>query len=140
MNPRRIHACSLLVGFAILVPAIACQKDSSTSPATKTDTRFSTKTVSGDVSFAIQPVVKKGAPFRLEIKMDTHSGDLGDLNLKSSLRLVVGEKTLAPSTVKATSGHHAKTVVTFDLTEPIDRFSVTLSGIRDMKPQTVSWP
>lgn len=77
---------------------------------------------------------------RFELSANTHSGDLGSLDLLDLVELVVGDRRFRPTTAGRLSGHHARTTLSFDLAERPERFALEIRGVPDVPVRTLRWP
>jgi hypothetical protein len=77
--------------------------------------------------------------FVIAVKADTHSGDLGELDLQKAAVLHAAGVQYRPVAPVEFSGHHGEAQMAFALHEAPDTFVVTISGVRSMEPQRFEW-
>jgi hypothetical protein len=125
---------SLILG--VLLMSLTCTR--STQKADMTAAEYET-TSSGDIAFRLTPRRSDGRLI-LDIQADTHSGDLSELNLKDLVVLRADGRSYRPVESASLTGHHAQGMVTFDVPGSIERFSITIAGVRGMSELTFDWP
>jgi hypothetical protein len=123
----------LSLALPLLLLGPGCAEPSASSAA------WQAKTEGSDVSVQLTPSMKDGH-LVVDVRVNTHSGDLAALDLKQAARLQVGERELAPVEVPRLSGHHAGGQMVFDVKAAPESFSIVLSGVRGQPPLTYRWP
>jgi len=121
---------------AALVATVAYGSSAGTAAAGPFETRRST----GDVSFEVTPRAPADGRFIFDVRADTHSGDLAELDLRRIVTLEAGGKTLRPTSATSLNGHHASGSVTFEMAAAPDRFTLKMTGVREMDPIEFTWP
>lgn len=126
----RILALGLLlvVGTAV---AVAAQPAWTKDPA---------RSNHGAVQFTLTPRDVSGGRFRVDIAVNTHSGNLADLDLAKATELRTGGKTLQPVEAPALRGHHARGRLEFALERVPETFEIVIRGVRSMGDLTFRWP
>ena len=94
----------------------------------------------GPITFQLTPKGVEDGYFRVEILVDTHSGDLSDLDLKKQLFLKVEGREYSPLTEVRMSGHHSGGTLVFPLKEIPERFEIVIKKLRTMGDMTFIWP
>lgn len=127
--------------YAVLI-AVAALTSAACSPsgAESAPVDLATKSTQGEVSFDLTPRTVPGEGIEVAVRVNTHSGDLADLDLRKAMVLEAGGQTFEPASATELTGHHAQSTVRFTLDEVPDRFAVTISGVRSLPPQRVEWP
>jgi hypothetical protein len=133
-----MRRCTLtaLLAVSLAAPLTACS-DSSTDTATSA---WATKSAGRDVMIKLTPKGVEDGLLTVAVRVDTHSGDLANLDLKKAARLVVGDKEVVPTQVPILTGHHAGGDFVFPVDAPPERFVITLSGVRGEAELRFSWP
>jgi len=101
---------------------------------------FATRKSQGEVGIQLTPRAAAGGRLVLELRADTHSGDLATLDLGSLVTLESAGKTYRAVESSPLSGHHGTGSVTFELGVKPDRFTVVLGPIRGTAAQRFDWP
>jgi hypothetical protein len=101
---------------------------------------FATKKTSGDVSFALTPRTTAERELIVEVRADTHSGDLADLDLARLISLETGGSVYRPVAATRLGGHHGQASVTFEVGPDVARFALTIGAVRGMAEQRLEWP
>lgn len=94
----------------------------------------------GPVMFVLTPRDASGKRFRVDVQVNTHSGDLSQLDLMTATELRVDGKTLRPLEAPALRGHHARGRFEFALDRVPDAFEIVIRGVRTMGDLTFRWP
>lgn len=123
-----------ITAMFISMGAVACENPTAAAPG------FATKTTAGDVSFDLTPRGIADGQFVIDVRVNTHRGELADLDLQKATTLHVGEQALHPTAPVSLAGHHAGGELRFALAEAPTTFSVTISGVRSMPDITTQWP
>jgi hypothetical protein len=76
----------------------------------------------------------------LDLRADTHSGDLADLDLEALVALWVNGDSLRPVAATALAGHHSTGSVTFDPNGAPQGFAITIASVRGMEGLRFEWP
>ncbi|MEE8433704.1 MAG: hypothetical protein V3S64_02850 [bacterium] len=76
----------------------------------------------------------------MDIRVDTHSGDLSKIDLKRQLLLMTGGKTLSPTTSVRLGGHHSGGKLFFALQRTPERFEIVIGKVGSMGELTFRWP
>lgn len=94
----------------------------------------------GDVRIDITPIKKTENTLWFEVNANTHSVALHEFDLRNQLTLLINGNTLQPASADSLGGHHAKSVVSFNLDMPVnDPFSLLLTGIPKNKERLFEW-
>lgn len=101
--------------------------------------RYETRTSPGQVSLDVTPRWEDGSLI-FEISADTHSVDLGGVDLSRSVRLLRGDHAIEPSSAGSLAGHHARAEVVFELDARPEQFSLEVREIPDVPVRTLRWP
>ena len=103
------------------------------------DTTYATQESSGEVTLALTPSWRDGA-LLVDLRANTHSVDLSQINLGTQVRLLVGDTALAPTEAGSLDGHHATVQLVFPLAERPDVFTIEITDIPDVAQRTLTWP
>jgi hypothetical protein len=131
-----MKALTLMLTSPILLALLASTLSVSMAAAGPYETRSSR----GEIAFDLTPREPTDGRFTIEIRANTHSGDLTDLDLTKIVALEVGDKTYRPVSATTLSGHHSEGSVTFEIAHLPDRFAVTMTGVRKMGQLRFEWP
>lgn len=101
---------------------------------------FSTKRTAGDISFALTPRTTAENHLVVDVRADTHSGDLADLDLSQLVSVEIDGSVYQPIAATRLGGHHGSASVTFDIGVDLDRFTVAIGAVRGMDEQRLDWP
>lgn len=135
MLMKWIRVALTVTAVSALVTAAGCKRGSTAEP-----TSYAAKSTSGDVSFNLTPRGVENGHFLVDVRVDTHSGELGDLDLRDAATLQVGDRTYRPTDAVSLRGHHASGTLRFALAEAPANFAITIGGVRSMQDVTVRWP
>ncbi len=94
----------------------------------------------GEVQFTLTPRDVSGGRFRVDIAVNTHSGNLAELDLRTATELRTGGQTLQPVEAPALRGHHARGRLEFALEQVPESFEIVIRGVRHMGDLTFRWP
>jgi hypothetical protein len=95
---------------------------------------------SGEIMFTLTPRDVSGGRFRVDIQVNTHSGDLSRLDLQSATELHVAGQTLRPVKAPGLRGHHARGRLEFAMERVPDAFEIVIRGVQAMGDLTFRWP
>lgn len=100
---------------------------------------WATQQSTGEVTL---DVVRGRSADRLIIALsaNTHTVDLGSVDLREAVRVFVGNTAYAPREVEALSGHHGEAKLLFALPEPPSASRVEIRGVPDVPLRTLTWP
>jgi len=87
----------------VVVNAVACK---ATDQSTGSES-YATRSSSGSVAFELTPRGVQNGRFVIDLRANTHSGDLSEIDLKRGVVLRAGDKELRPAVASELSGHHA---------------------------------
>lgn len=134
-------ALSMLVGIgALLVTA----SDNGTGEVMGDwdGTTFETQTTgsmdSGDVEIALTPAIEEER-LVVETSLDTHTEDLGQHDLMEQTTLEVDGTVTEPTDAPSLAGHHPSGSLVFDLDEPPESFTITITDIPDDPERVYDW-
>ena len=127
---------SVIVGLLATGLLVACDP---LLPAVGTDT-YSSRSSDGEVAFTIGPRGVETGRFVVDVRVDTHSGDLAEIDLKEAMSLHAEGRVYAPVEAVLLSGHHAQGPVAFELSTAPREFAIAVSGVRDLPDLTFNWP
>lgn len=116
------------------------QNTGMTTGGAQSTSKFETKSSSGTVSIDLTPQEFDNGLLSVDASFDTHSGDLADYDLQELVRLELGSKLIAPSTVPSLSWHHGSGTFVFNTggTEQ-DQFKIVIKGIPDIEERVFEW-
>lgn len=123
-----------------LLPAMVITLSCSSKGAGSTPEGYATRSSEGEVSFQLTPQTVVNGKFTVNLRVDTHSGDLADLDLREAMTLHAADKTYKPVSGSSLSGHHATGSVAFDIERIPDSFFIIIAGVRNMKELKFEWP
>ena len=124
----------------LLLPVMAITLSCSSKSTGSTLEGYATRSSEGEVSFQLTPQAVVDGKFTVNLRADTHSGDLADLDLREAVTLHAAGKTYKPVSASALSGHHSTGSVAFDIERIPDSFFIVIAGVRDMKELKFEWP
>jgi hypothetical protein len=101
---------------------------------------FATQTSSGTVVLEVTPSWTAEGRLVVTLAANTHSGDLGSLNLLEAVRLHVDEIEYAPAEAGSLSGHHAQAKIVFTLPEPPSAFRLEIREGPSVPARVLKWP
>lgn len=104
------------------------------------DQAYETKSNEGEVSFELTPRATDDGRLVVDLRVDTHSGDLSDLDLKALFSLSAGDETHRPVTVTTLRGHHSEGSITFEVGRTPESFTIAIGPLRGMRQQRFVWP
>ena len=104
------------------------------------DSGYATRTSSGDISFEVTPRGVVDGRFAVEIRANTHRGDLADLDLGNIVTLIADGRELKPAQADRLRGHHAAGSIAFQIDSAPARFEIVMRGARDLPEQRFQWP
>ena len=90
--------------------------------------------------FQLTPMGGEDGQFRVDIRADIHTGDLGALNLKKQVRLKTGGRSYSPVKDVRMGGHHSGGSLVFPLKEVPERFEIVILAVGTMGDVTFQWP
>lgn len=94
----------------------------------------------GEVMFEFIPRGVVDDHFQIEVRVNTHNGDLAALNLQEVAILRVGETVYRPSSPVRLGGHHAHGTLLFELNKVPQKFELVIKSVRSMGDLTFRWP
>ncbi len=96
-------------------------------------------TENGDVAIELTPEGMDNGRFIVKVAANTHSVDLNQFDLKEITTLEYGTKQVKPEDAPRLSGHHASGILTFDVNDDIDSFSIKINGIPGIEERVFEW-
>lgn len=127
---------AIVLTVVMLVGAVACNSSVSTAAAGP----YETKSTQGVIAFDLTPREPAEGRFTVDIRANTHSGDLADLDLRKVAALEAAGRTYRPVEATSLSGHHSAGSITFEIQHVPEHFAVTLTGVRNMGTLRFEWP
>jgi hypothetical protein len=94
----------------------------------------------GEVEFTLTPRDVSGGRFRVDIVVNTHSGNLADLDLMRAVELRVDGRVLRPVNAPALRGHHSRGRLEFELDRMPEAFEIVIGTLPTGSPLTFRWP
>lgn len=76
----------------------------------------------------------------VQVRATTHTVDLGAVNLREQVRLVLAGTEIAPLSAGRLCGHDAMAEVVFRLDERPSGLTITIRGVPDVPERTMTWP
>lgn len=131
---RLVVALSLVL---VTVGGVACRSPEESSELAAA---YSTKSSRGDISFDLTPRMEGENELVIELRANTHRGDLADLELKSLMLLHANGEEKHPAAATELRGHHSSATVRFGVDGEPERFAVTIGPVRSMGEQRFEWP
>ena len=131
-----MNAFTKVITCGVLLTGLACSSSATTAAARPYETRSNR----GDVSFEVTPREPVDSSFTFDIKADTHSGDLAELDLTRVVRLEANGETYHPVRASKLRGHHATASVTFEIARVPARFTLAIATVRNMDEIRFDWP
>lgn len=104
------------------------------------DQAYETKSNEGEVSFELTPRATADGRLVVDLRANTHSGDLSELDLTALFSLLVGDETYRPVAVRGMQGHHSEGSVSFEIESTPESFTIAIAPVRGMKQQRFVWP
>ena len=129
---RHLHL--LIVAGAVTLLSCSVNRG---SPAGE---EYATRSNEGDISFHLTPQAPVNGRMTVNLRADTHSGDLGEVDLRRAVALHADGKTYRPLSASTLSGHHASGAVVFEIERLPSKFSITITGVRKMGELKFDWP
>jgi hypothetical protein len=136
MMPRRAIFSALFLSVVLLFAAHT-PGPASAAPAWAEDPRRSNQ---GAIMFRLTPQGVVDGRFTVEVRVDTHSGDLADLNLEEATVLRIGGATHRPMSPVKLGGHHARGTMVFALRQVPQNFEIVIKSVGSMGDLTFRWP
>lgn len=129
---------TLAVGLCltIVLSLPACGRSRSSAAATGYPSRAS----QGDVSFELTPRGMVDGRFVVDLRADTHGGDLSEVDLARAATLRAAGKSYKPLEADSLRGHHSGGSMAFALGAAPDSFEIVLDGIRSLGEVRFRWP
>ena len=75
----------------------------------------------------------------IDFRVDTHSGDLSEIDLRRTVSFEVGEESYSPIEATSLRGHHAQGTLAFSLSEAPEHFVIVIAAVRDMGDLRFEW-
>ncbi len=94
----------------------------------------------GPIMFMLTPKGMEGGQFLVDISVDTHSGDLKNLDLKRQVRLKIDGRSYAPTEEVRLRGHHAGGTLVFPLQHAPKQFEIVILAVGSMGDVVFRWP
>ena len=94
---------------------------------------------SGNVLVEATPKGMVDGRFVIEVQMNTHSVDLGQVALAKDAVLTINGKGLLPVSAPAFNGHHGGGLLAFDVGEEPTSFGLTITGIPSVEKREYRW-
>lgn len=94
----------------------------------------------GPIMFELTPQGVAGGQFLVEIRVDTHAGNLGSLDLIKQVRLKADGRSYSPVKATRLGGHHAGGTMVFPLNVAPKRFEIIILAVGTMGDLTFRWP
>ncbi len=99
-----------------------------------------TRSNDGPVVFQLTPRGVEDGRFHIDLRVDTHSGDLADLDLQAATVLRAGSSAFRPLEPVPLRGHHARGTLVFALNAQPQAFEVVISGPGRLGELVFRWP
>jgi hypothetical protein len=103
-------------------------------------TKNPTRVDKGDIEISLTPKGVVEGRFRIAVSVDTHSGDLGKLDLQHTALLRVGTSQYQPMKEVKLSGHHATGQLEFPLTVVPEVFEIEIVNWATGGKRVFRWP
>lgn len=126
------HLLLAVIAFAASL-ALSCAKETALPGS------FPSRTNDGAISFTLTPRSEKGN-LVVEVRANTHSGDLATLDLTRAMVMEVEGKIFHPTMAGSLTGHHASTTVTFEPGVIPAAFAIKLASGRESGNLVFRWP
>lgn len=142
----RFQVASLVL--AMVTGAIATGSEAAaqqTSPRERSvhretqDTAYATQTSNGRVTLEVRPQWS-AVGLTVALSANTHSVELGALDLRQLVRLIVNDRTFSPDSAGTLGGHHGSTTLLFRLEQRPGTFTLEIRGVPDVEVRTLRWP
>jgi hypothetical protein len=133
-----MRALILVIGLSVLAATTGCS--SPDGKETPSATAYQTRSSEGEIAFEITPRPWKSGRLILDVRANTHSGDLAEVKLRDFATVDVGDQVYRPVDATSLAGHHAAGTVTFELPEAPKRFTVKMTGVRNIEELRFEWP
>ena len=101
--------------------------------------KSSGSTGQGDVLVEAAPKGMVDGKFVVEVSMNTHTVDLGTVDLAGNVVLVAGGKEFLPVDVPALSGHHSSGEIVFGIAQEPESFSIIITGVPSVEKREFNW-
>jgi hypothetical protein len=99
-----------------------------------------TRSNRGPIVFFLTPQGVKDGRFRVDVRVDTHSGDLSRLDLQSATVLRLGTREYPALTPVSLGGHHGTGTLWFGLGEAPRAFEIVIRGVGTQGALSFRWP
>lgn len=123
--------------FTILVAAAAALMGFDALAAQQAE--YEAQVSKGEVELEARPEWSEGR-MMFDLSANTHTVDLGALDLTKAIRLVVGQQEYAPVQTGSLGGHHARTTVVFEVPQRPARFDLVVRDVPDVPLRRLTWP
>lgn len=94
----------------------------------------------GPITITLTPTEMRGDSLLVDVRLDTHSGDLARLDLQRQVRLVAAGRSHAPTEAVALGGHHSGGTLAFQVGTLPERFEIVVTGLDPAGPVALRWP
>lgn len=95
----------------------------------------------GDVTVNLKPIEFEDGLLAVRIGIDTHNvDDLYKYDLKQITRLVIGTKSISPTSAPRLGGHHNNGKLVFNIGQIPERFSILIEGLHSKETRRFDWP
>ena len=129
----------IAAALSLLAPALSDLAAQEAAAPAGADTTYATQESSGEVTLTVTPRWRDGA-LVVEVRANTHSVALSDIDLESQVRLRVADTVLAPTEAGTLDGHHATAELIFQLRNRPSQFTIEIAGVPDVTQRTLRWP
>lgn len=109
-------------------------------PLSGGQTSYAERKNNGEVSFSLRPRGIEKGQFIIEIRVDTHSGNLAEIDLRKAVTLRAGGVDYKPVDASSMLGHHYRGTLAFALDAVPQNFEIKIRGVREMGELTFDWP
>ncbi|RMF54614.1 hypothetical protein D6745_04710 [Candidatus Woesearchaeota archaeon] len=93
----------------------------------------------GSVSVELQPQYIKDSRLVVNARLNTHSVDLSQFDLKQVTTLEYNGKTVNPIEAPQLSGHHSRGNIIFEVGEEPESFRIIIKGIPNVEERIFEW-
>lgn len=132
----KIHGFVARGAIALAIAAVAVPAQAQTAESDRT---WPSRTSPGEVTLEATPTWS-GTALVITLVANTHSVDLGSVDLTRSARLFVGDTEHAPADAGSLEGHHARARLVFELPEPPASFRLEIRDVPDVPLRVLAWP
>jgi hypothetical protein len=132
--------CIIALTIGTALATSACARGTPSSSSVSAQKEYATRTAGNEVQLELTPRGLTGGQFIIDVRVNTHSGDLSSLNLQQATTLSMAGTSRHPASAGSLQGHHASASLSFPMEAAPDAFEVVISGVRSEGDLHFRWP